>query len=434
MCKKSRHTKGILLAGANNYRGEVIKFWGRRMDAVEKLFQLKKAKFLEAVLRAASSRKGALLPYVNFEGESCPGFRGAEVEWAHIHYESRIICISKASLSMMTDEQIQETAAHEVSHLFASLGHGTDFTQQNIITSIGSWRPPPGTVGIYGGNKVKVEEKCNHPQCEQEKELEKCPSCDVFFCKKHLAPTLEGLEKVGNEAEDLGHVCPALTEFKKVEGLRQSGLIEIHRFITKMFNVHLNVFIAEYHTPSAIGSGKEAGGVQYRKVKDAQLARLADVLEYEREKILKQKDLMTEEFFRESIDSFLFSVYEDGLKIEPHTPEVREKLLIPLSILFKSIDAYWKDTYCINKIKEIKSKLKSPPRVSPPPKEEETKTTIIYRRCASQKNRAATPLTTNKNQKTDYVVIHSSRDCTFSASAQLQRDERHESPGPHHRR
>lgn len=349
------------------------------MEPYDKVLEFKKAKFLEVVMGACEARGISPPPQVNFEGETCQDFRDGVC--AHVHVEKRLICVSRDYLHIATFEDIQETATHEVSHFF-DLGHGSDFAYQHIITKIGEFIPPAGVIVVYPRSKAE-ETCCDNHQCKQNKELKKCSRCGIDFCDKHLKP-LTTIDETADKAGGEGHECSALTEFKQVEDLRKQHLIDIHRFITKVFNVHLNSFIGEYSTRKKSSEDAHAGVRRYgdrHRHYDSLLTPLADRLEYEREEMLKHLRTVDEQTFQQLI-SFLFGVYERALKAEIRQPEIREQLLISLLILFGYVDSYWNSTYCIQNLKQLESKIEQEQEQKKEPK---LKSECFFPICKSSK-------------------------------------------------
>ena len=80
-------------------------------DFNDHLFHLKKAHFL-AYVKVAAETIGAPIPEVNFEG--CIAF---DNDLAHIHLDQNKICVLEQYLKQATDEELRDTATHEVTHL-----------------------------------------------------------------------------------------------------------------------------------------------------------------------------------------------------------------------------------------------------------------------------------------------------------------------------
>ena len=112
-------------------------------DFKEGLLKDKKKKFKLAVMESAD-KLGVKQPVVKFW--ECPYQQYSPDEIAHCHHDNYMICISERRLEQRTDEQIMETATHEVTHL-KHPDHSDSFhnTHQELMAS--SWRPPTG-VGI----------------------------------------------------------------------------------------------------------------------------------------------------------------------------------------------------------------------------------------------------------------------------------------------
>ena len=89
---------------------------------MDKILELKKAKFISAVKKAANYL-GVCPPTVVFN-EDCPGFD--RYRTAHIHLEEYTICVSETYLKSLSFEEIENTATHEVAHLM-ELRHNERF-------------------------------------------------------------------------------------------------------------------------------------------------------------------------------------------------------------------------------------------------------------------------------------------------------------------
>ncbi len=98
--------------------------------------------FSDLVREAALNLKVAI-PRIEFWDGFCPTAKPGED--AHIHLDSRTICISKARLKNMSKDDIRETAIHEVSHLVVP-NHNNYFWNTLAETRRDIWRPPFGVV------------------------------------------------------------------------------------------------------------------------------------------------------------------------------------------------------------------------------------------------------------------------------------------------
>ncbi|MEK6844392.1 MAG: hypothetical protein AABX83_03100 [Nanoarchaeota archaeon] len=172
-------------------------------DFKESLLKDKKKKFKMAVMEAAD-RLGVRQPVVKFW--ECPYQPYNPDEIAHCHHEMFMICISERRLDQRTDEDIIETATHEVTHL-KHPDHSSSFhnTHQNLMAS--SWRPPSG-VGITAFSEADLQRSiskskpskpdkrhCNYYQTKQhsKQKLEQCKYCQRWFCKEHIEARPAGL-------------------------------------------------------------------------------------------------------------------------------------------------------------------------------------------------------------------------------------------------
>lgn len=206
-------------------------------DFNDKLLNAKKARFLAAV-KVAAEHIGANPPEVKFWDDTCPYDGGTE--WAHIHLEYNIICVSKNRLQQMTYDKIDETATHEVTHLLEA-DHGTGFHKEHENVKLASWRPPGGLVVIdeHSGSIAKEKQKakdpvkidkirCNYHLCRKKEKLKICPYCGRYLCTKHFNPIepripssyTTGRDDIVRDA-DLGHPCPDWVTFKEEEKKKQ---------------------------------------------------------------------------------------------------------------------------------------------------------------------------------------------------------------------
>jgi len=108
----------------------------------EKLLQIKKAVFLNAVENAASAL-GVKCPKVKFWYGVCPENNDYSMvhPMAHIHLDTKTICISRRYLVALNFDELKDTAAHEVAHLVEA-GHNTEFHRQKEDAKLISWKPP----------------------------------------------------------------------------------------------------------------------------------------------------------------------------------------------------------------------------------------------------------------------------------------------------
>lgn len=161
----------------------------------KEILKYKKELFLEEVEKSAN--------YLGFPTPKVMFWKYSEKEHfekgerAHIHIESNTICISEQELKSMTEEDIQESASHEVSHL-RDLSHDTNFQNIQTETKASLWSPPSGTVQIteYEETKDKkpkkkskpIKYRCNYHLCKKRGKTYQCKYCKGYFCKKHKKP------------------------------------------------------------------------------------------------------------------------------------------------------------------------------------------------------------------------------------------------------
>lgn len=118
-------------------------------------------------------------PKVCFTDTPCPlsGSSG-EIELAHIHLDSRFICVFRPKLLKCIIDEIKETASHEVTHLIAPNHDDLFYTSlEKLKTAI--WQPTGGTTVIGGGGvspaydietKKKIEKRLEDLEWDLERE------------------------------------------------------------------------------------------------------------------------------------------------------------------------------------------------------------------------------------------------------------------------
>jgi hypothetical protein len=194
-----------------------------KTNAEKQLLEYKKVQFLSYVERSADYQN-VNIPKVKFWKGYDNHFKDGER--AHIHIESNTICIAETELESMDEEDIKETASHEVSHLY-DLNHGTRFQNKQIDTNASLWRPPAGTVGALSEEEYKKLSKerrtkkesikINHNNCHicnKEKNLKECPYCEKYFCDKHI----EAIEPGQNIfKKEYIHPCASYYDFLRKE-------------------------------------------------------------------------------------------------------------------------------------------------------------------------------------------------------------------------
>jgi len=98
----------------------------------------------------------------------------------------------------MSEEDIRQTASHEVAHLH-HLGHDTAFQNKQSFIEKGMWSPPACTSGAlpedYSPPKEKknkkekpIKNRCNYHLCNKKTKTKKCKYCGKYFCSKHIEP------------------------------------------------------------------------------------------------------------------------------------------------------------------------------------------------------------------------------------------------------
>lgn len=208
----------------------------------DSLLEIKKAKFLEFVNRAAKSLD-VPRPKIQFWERDCPEYSGKER--AHIHIEQNVICISEIDLKNMTYEDIEECATHEVTHLTDKHPeidhvHSPDFYKRHDNVKANIWRPPGGVVFIDGGRTPKHDnpqikkskpDKIHCNNCGKKEELDRCKYCERYFCGECNKPFEPYVGHPSNRPiwyeKAHGHPCPDYYEFhhlKKKKHLEESEI------------------------------------------------------------------------------------------------------------------------------------------------------------------------------------------------------------------
>lgn len=151
---------------------------------------------------------------------------------AHIHLDTKTICVSLIHLNKMNNEEIKETAFHEVNHIFI-VDHSTSFYNNLGDAMVSSWRfeRKSGIISIDGNASLRKPEGkitrysiendcCNHHLCREKVEVIRCNFCGRYFCIKHIKPVPPGLPSL-NEPNDFSvwkrqeecHACPEYSEY-----------------------------------------------------------------------------------------------------------------------------------------------------------------------------------------------------------------------------
>jgi len=92
-------------------------------DFEKVLLYEKQSRFRDAVERTTKNL-GVSMPEIKFWDGYCPDSQSFEI--AHIHVETRTICISNYRLMSMDYDEIDGTAVHETTHLIEA-SHNQDF-------------------------------------------------------------------------------------------------------------------------------------------------------------------------------------------------------------------------------------------------------------------------------------------------------------------
>jgi predicted SprT family Zn-dependent metalloprotease len=123
----------------------------------EKLLQIKKAVFLNAVENAALAL-GVKPPKVKFWEGICPTDNGYSI--AHIHLDTKTICIARRYLVALNFDELKEAATHEVAHLIEAK-HNVRFATKKENAQLLSWKPPIAysTTKLSNATKSKRKKK-----------------------------------------------------------------------------------------------------------------------------------------------------------------------------------------------------------------------------------------------------------------------------------
>lgn len=164
----------------------------------------KKAHFLEYVQRAAESI-GAPIPKVNFEG--CTSF---DKDLAHIHIEQNKICISEHYLKRATDEDLRETATHEVTHI-KDRTHTVSFRKLQASVKTNSWMrehsPEPSSekndINRYNESQYGFKQKSTDDRFR----VKRCEYCGEEISKVTLRKNTGGLCDIRVPSVAMPFVC-----------------------------------------------------------------------------------------------------------------------------------------------------------------------------------------------------------------------------------
>jgi len=215
------------------------------------ILESKKELFIKIVY-GASKKFGVQQPIVKFW--NCPYSKGNEI--AHCHTDSFTICISEPILSDLDNDQIYETATHEVTHLIHK-EHDAHFHNTHDTLKIASFKPENSGIvqisekGLSDTTKNKFyyspnKRKCNYLQSKEHipKSIKECSFCKRFFCKNHLAPrpilsnfetdrTPHRFEKEINNSES--HPCPpyTLVFINKIKKFKDAENKKVNDFLGK---------------------------------------------------------------------------------------------------------------------------------------------------------------------------------------------------------
>jgi len=244
------------------------------------VLKLKQAKFKDVVIRASKRLSLSVIPAIEFWDNKCPYDGGNE--WAHIHLDMYIICVSSSKLEQMSFDKIEETAIHEVSHMIEA-SHDSKFHKVNEETTISSWRPPgAGIVHITSrnSNKDELPKKktiskpskiyCNYHLCKKKTKLIRCSFCEGYYCNDHSNPKEPKMIKIGENDDDvLGHPCFDYTNYLiKQNEIKEKKYAEALASITSKNKKTENSFQRTYYSKNneENGNDDEEGGLTYNEI------------------------------------------------------------------------------------------------------------------------------------------------------------------------
>ena len=173
----------------------------------------KKAHFL-ACVKLAAETINAPIPKVNFEG--CTSF---DDDLAHIHTDQNKICVLEEYLKRATDEDLHDTATHEVTHLIDET-HNISFVKAHSSVKTASW------IRKHTSNVINETKMLNSycvtpaPKVEKIEPLESLKSqyriliseIDDCIGKGHLIKRKELLEKVSKVAGEIRAIETPISE------------------------------------------------------------------------------------------------------------------------------------------------------------------------------------------------------------------------------
>ncbi len=164
---------------------------------IEKELLKEKSKKFKLAIFEAAERLDVPQPIVRIW--DCPSSKGEEI--AHCHVSTGEICISESKLKTLDEEEITNTANHEVAHL-KEPNHSSFFHETHQALNASTWKPPIGGIISFSeadlkkwkpekirANKID-KESCNYYQADNHSKgrLTRCKYCKKFFCLSHVNP------------------------------------------------------------------------------------------------------------------------------------------------------------------------------------------------------------------------------------------------------
>jgi uncharacterized protein YkwD len=328
------------------------------MKPDREILQYKKDLFSKEVAKSAIAL-GVSIPKIKFWTHYEKHFD--KDERAHIHLESKTICIANPELERMDEEDIKETASHEVSHLHYA-GHGPRFKKTHENAKIGSWEPPSGTVGALPDDYVRKKNKSKTKiksekisktkcfECGKKGKLHECKHCGHYYCENHKKSTRAGLPNFKlNSSENLqymenlregdGHPCIPYTRLKDIESKKESDEygIALNRLLSSKKNKNYTTFnIASRELPSEEDDYYET------------IINSEEFKEYERKKKKKEEKKVKKENIVKNTEVNLDEKYISSIerkhskrnkiksknKKSKHKKKRKSNVIIPILILF----------------------------------------------------------------------------------------------------
>ena len=143
-----------------------------KSEASKKILEQKKCVFLSWIDYAVQNYKINNPISVKFwENYDKNHFENAR---AHIHLETSTICIPEEELGRMNEEEIKETAIHEITHVLEK-DHNSQFYEALNNELVSSWAPASAGIIKISENNYKIgllgdtikKKHCNYHLCHK---------------------------------------------------------------------------------------------------------------------------------------------------------------------------------------------------------------------------------------------------------------------------